>query len=277
VTPGRPVQHMEHMAAGLLACVLTMVLASCGSRAGKPEFPPTPTRFVTDNAGVLGNRTDVLEAKLKAFEQDTSNQVVVWTDARLPEGYDILAFSVEAFERWKIGQADKDNGILFVIFPEDRETRIEVGYGLEGALPDALAGRIIQEQAIPSFRVQDYAGGIEKSVDGILAATRGEYEGPGAPAGGGSGQASRNPDAVNLPVWVIPAIFFVVIGLVILQTIRRIRYGIRTYGPSGWYRPFILTGGSSGRSGGSSGGGGWGGGFSGGGGSSGGGGASGSW
>ncbi|MGH2704114.1 MAG: TPM domain-containing protein [Actinomycetota bacterium] len=247
---------------GLLAA-----LAACRG-AAEPSLPPTPTQFVTDRAGVLSaQREDALNRKLEAFGQETSNQVVVWIDRRIPEGWDLESFAADAFEAWGIGQKQRDNGILFVVFTQDRRARIEVGYGLEGALPDALASRVLNEQAIPRFQQNDYAAGIEGGVTGVIAATRGEYTGTGGTQGGGEPRGDEvSPWAIFVPLGFA--------GFLLFGLLRGMRRRVRrfTYGPGWWW-----GGGWGG--GGFGGGGGWsgGGGFSGGGGSSGGGGASGGW
>jgi uncharacterized protein len=207
------------------------------------ELTPPPTEFVTDAAGVLPPETEAeLNAQLEAFEQESSNQVVVYVDHQIPNGWELEEFAADAFEAWGIGQADRDNGVLFVVFTEDRRARIEVGYGLEGALPDALAGQILEEQAIPRFREGEWAAGIENAVDGIIAATRGEYEGTGE-----SGDEEGGGDAL-----------FFFVGIVMLfQLLRSIwwrmrqsRRGLlgRTIGPTGWlstYIPVASSGSSS--------------------------------
>jgi uncharacterized protein len=251
-----------------------LVVVGAVSWAAGPAFartiPPAPSKFVTDLAGVIpDSREAALNTKLEAFERDTSNQVVVWVDKKLPAGWSLEEFAAEAFKKWGIGQKNRDNGVLLLVFTQTRQARIEVGYGLEGALPDAIANRILQEQAIPSFRKGDYAEGIGAAVDGIIAATRGEYKG----TGGGAPQPSS-----GAPSWLgylLLAGFIFGPGLIFGRASRRRG---RTYGSSGWWIWPLLGGWGGGWGGGSSGDGGFsGGGFSGGGGMSGGGGASGSW
>ena len=87
-------------------------------------------------------------------------------------------FTIRTAESWRVGRKDWDNGAVLFVFVNDRKMRVETGYGLEGALPDQLAGRILDEQVRPRFRSGDWAGGIEAGIDGIMAATRGEYTAP---------------------------------------------------------------------------------------------------
>jgi len=232
-------------------------------------IPEKPQRYVTDRAGVLGSgRAEALNARLDQFERETSNQLLVWIDRRLPEGFTLEDFTVRAAQKWGPGQKKIDNGAILFVFVEDRKVRIEVGYGLEGTLPDVIANRIIQDEILPKFREGDYAGGIEAGVASMIAATKGEYRGTGRTRAGG--QRRRQADTGTcLTMAIFFGIFFVIPALF------RARRGFRTFGGGGWWGGWGGWGG--GGFGGFGGGGGGGGGFSGGGGSFGGGGASGSW
>lgn len=129
---------------------------------------------VNDLARLMpAERARALEERLKRFEQETDHQIAVLTISSL-EGEDLEGFSIKVAERWKIGKKAFDNGAILIVVKNDRKLRIEVGYGLEGILPDALASRIIREIIVPRFRNNDYAGGIEAGSDAIMRATRGE-------------------------------------------------------------------------------------------------------
>ena len=239
------------------------------------KLPEKPARFVTDRAEVLGpGMAESLNDKLAQFERETSNQILVWTDRRVPEGFTLEDFTVRAAEKWGVGQKKTDNGAILFVFTEDRKVRIEVGYGLEGAIPDITANRIIQNDILPRFRAGDYSGGVEAGAAALMAAARGEYKGTGRTRGE---EARRgNELGACLPWAIFFGIFFV------LPWFLRVRRGFRTHAGSGWRSGGgfpIIFGGGGGSFGGFSGGGGGGsfGGFSGGGGSFGGGGASGSW
>jgi uncharacterized protein len=130
---------------------------------------------VNDTAGLLSPQAvKELEAVLKAHEDSTSNQVVVLTIPGL-EGDDLEEFSVKVAETWKIGQKEKDNGVLLLIAVHDRQVRIEVGSGLEGDLPDITCGTIIRSEIIPRFRDGDYEAGIRSGVHAILRSIEGSY------------------------------------------------------------------------------------------------------
>lgn len=244
---------------------------------------PILTNRVVDNAHLLDAPTEAaLVQKLAAFQQQSSDQVVVVTVPSL-SGEDIESYSNRLFRAWALGQKQEDNGILLVVAPNERRVRIEVGYGLEAIMTDAMSSIIIQSIILPAFRDGNYSGGITDGVDGILSVLSGDTEALKDRAKR-SADTSLNDDTDWLEVtfivfWMI--IFFGGFGLAVMAPI----FG-RKIAPGRYeWLGFVFDtrgggGGSSGRGGGwSSGGGGFssGGGFSGGGGSSGGGGASGSW
>lgn len=140
------------------------------------ELQPVPRlqARVTDNAGLLPEaRRTALEARLAAFERQKGTQVAVLTLASTaPEP--IEAYSIRVVDAWRLGRAGVDDGVLFVIARDDRRMRIEVGRGLEGALPDARAKQIIADAVAPRFKAGDYPGGIEAGVEAILALLSGE-------------------------------------------------------------------------------------------------------
>lgn len=192
------------------------------------------------------------------------------------EGESLEDYVNRLFERWKLGQKDRDNGVLLAIFLDDRKARIEVGYGLEGVLTDALASRILRERLIPEFREKRYAEGIEATVAAIEAATRGEYSSPQRK----EGFVRYLPFVLFLGFWLLMAISIVARrGALIAETLTSA--GSRRYRGRPWADPARKGGawwvGSYDGGGGGGWSGGGGGGFSGGGGSSGGGGASGGW
>ena len=272
---GRILTGRTFAAVRLAVAAFAVAALAAPLRAAKEDtLPPKPARYVTDRAGVLGGRAESLNSKLEDFEKETSDQIIVWVDRKIPENFTLEEFTVAAARKWQVGQAGRNNGAVLFVFTEDRKMRIEVGYGLEGSLPDALAHRIQEEEILPRFRSGDYPGGIEAGVTAMMAATKGEYKGTGSTVasrsqrrrrsgGGGAGCIS--------PLFFL--IFFLLIPLLRLSSWR-------TYGRRGWWGGgggWGGFGGFGGGGGGWGGGGGGGGGFSGGGGSFGGGGSSGSW
>lgn len=143
---------------------------------GQLEFPSRPTALVNDYAHLLSPQERAyMEKKLAAWEEATSNQLVIATFESLA-GEDLNDISIRIAEAWQPGQTDRDNGVLITVFLRDRKLRIEVGYGLEGALPDALVNDIRMNLINPHFRQGDYFNGLNVAVDAVVAAVGGEYE-----------------------------------------------------------------------------------------------------
>ncbi|CAN5511986.1 hypothetical protein BH23BAC4_BH23BAC4_12830 [soil metagenome] len=161
----------------VLAFLAALVIAASVPVAAQSPVPALTGRVV-DTAGLLIESTRLgLEAQLAAHERETSNQVVVLTIPRL-ENETIEGAAERAFNAWGLGQAATDNGVLLLIARDDRQLRIEVGYGLEGDLTDAQAGRIIRNVIVPRFRADDFDGGIAAGVEAILATIAGTYDPP---------------------------------------------------------------------------------------------------
>jgi uncharacterized protein len=256
--------RIRSLAASIAVLALTAVAAAPASSA--LEIPEAPSGRVNDYAGVL-NPADrgQIEAKLASYERESTTQVVVATFRSL-EGEDVDDFTNRLFERWRLGQKDRNNGVLLAVFLADRRARIEVGYGLEARLTDALASRILHDELAPHFRKGDYGRGIDATVEAIVAATRGEYQ-----------PKPRHRSRSGLLPFAF--VILVLFGFLLSGIHRSLKGGPRgrprppnagPFHPGGYW-----GGGWSGGGGGFYGGGG--GGFSGGGGLSGGGGASGSW
>jgi len=157
-----------------IAFILLLCFCVSSFTFAQPEFPVLSDRVV-DNANLLSaqTRTDLISL-LAEHEQQTSNQVVVVTLSQL-EGYDISDYANRLFRHWQLGQEDKDNGVLLLVAINERKVRIEVGYGLEGALTDALSSQIIRNEITPAFKQSDFDRGINQGVRSILAAIKGEY------------------------------------------------------------------------------------------------------
>jgi uncharacterized protein len=231
---------------------------------------PVPARLVNDFAGMLsGAEAAQLEARLDEFARTTSTQITIVTIKNLG-GHDVEEYSVEVFNRWGLGQAGKNNGVLLLVSLDDRKGWITVGKGLEGVLTDDKSGLIFRNELTPAFKAGKYYQGLSDASEAIIAVTKGEYSANGLQKGG------------HVPfTGVIILIIFIVI---ILSMFRGGGRGGGNYmsgrGFGGFATGMILgnlLGGGGGRDGGGFGGGGSGGfgGF--GGGSTGGGGAGGSW
>jgi len=168
---------------------------------------PILERQVTDLAGLFSlSAASEMDHRLKILEEETGAQVAVLTIPSL-EGQVLEDFSMRVVEAWKLGSQDRDNGVLVLIARDDRKIRIEVGYGLEGVIPDVLAGRIIDNAMKPAFREGDFSRGTLRAVELIDGLVRADPEAAQALAGGSGG----SPDA--LPLIAMGAIFLSVIGV----------------------------------------------------------------
>jgi len=160
-----------------LALALTLPLA-----ARALDVPPLTGRVVDLAALLTPDEAAALEGELADFERETTHQIAVLSVPSL-EGDAIEDFGIRVAERWKIGQAGRDNGAIVIVAVADRRARIEVGYGLEGAVPDALAARILRERMIPRFRAGDMGAGLVDGTRALMQAARGEVLAPLAPTG----------------------------------------------------------------------------------------------
>jgi uncharacterized protein len=262
-----------------LAAVLLLCLVPALGYAF--DLPPLTGRVV-DQAGVIpANARDAIDAKLKDLEDKSGIQLVVATVKSL-QGGDIETFANDLFRSWKLGEAKKNNGVLLLVAPAERKVKIEVGYGLEGTLTDALSSVIIASAIVPRFKANDFPGGIERGVDGIISVLTTDAAEWHAKTRVRSEDQQSVFDVI-FPILMVLVIFFVFRHMVSSAggaSGTLARRGGRTifipYGGSPWGGGSSWGGGGF-SGGGFSGGGFSGGGFSGGGGSSGGGGASGSW
>ncbi len=157
-------------------------LAWFSSVYASPTYPPV-TGFVVDTANIIDNLAEArITARLEALEATSTSEIAVATVPSL-EGYSIEEYSTGLFSYWGIGKAKQDNGVLLLVAPSEREVRIEVGYGLEGALTDIESADIINNILVPAFREDEYSQGIEQAVDAIIVAVDGEYSATSAYSG----------------------------------------------------------------------------------------------
>ena len=137
------------------------------------NFPPLTGRVVDQAVLMTAQSRSELEAKLKNLENKSGIQLVVATVKSL-EGSDIETYANQLFRNWRLGEAKKNNGVLLLVAPNEHKVRIEVGYGLEGTLTDALSSVIISSAMVPRFKANDFSGGIERGVDGIISVLSGD-------------------------------------------------------------------------------------------------------
>jgi uncharacterized protein len=234
-------------------------------------IPPKPAGYFNDYAGIISAQASHrFNEQLAQFERETSNQIVVAIFPKMQSDDDIAAYTQRVAESWGVGQKENRNGVVLFVFTQEHKMFIQVGYGLEGALPDATCFDITEYRIKPHFRSNDYEGGLAEGIDSIFKAIRGEYKGTGQTVLERRGKTGR-----------VPGFLFFIIFFVVLSIISRImrRLGGYSYSSRRSGGPVFIPMGFGGGSGGgwSSGGGGGFSGFSGGGGGFGGGGAGSSW
>ncbi len=244
-----------------------IALATATALQAAEVVPPKPAGYFNDYAGVVSKAAALrFNEQLAQFERETSNQVIVAVFPKMQSDSSIEDYTQRVAQAWGVGQKDRRNGAVLFVFAQDHKMYIQVGYGLEGSLPDITAFDITEYQIKPRFRANDYEGGLAAGIDSIIKAIRGEYK--------GSGKTARERAGTSSGKFPFSFLFFLFVAIIFFVVPRF--SGKRGYRYSGFGGPFIggWSGGSSG--GWSSGGGGFSG-FSGGGGSFGGGGAGSSW
>jgi uncharacterized protein len=247
---------------------IAWVCLTCACAAQSLSFPALTGRVV-DEAGLMdaATRTALIE-QLAGLEQKTTDQLVVVTLKSL-QGTSIEDYGYQLGRHWQIGQKDKNSGVLLIVAPNERKVRIEVGYGLEGTLTDAVTKLIIESSILPRFKVADFSGGIKRGVEDIVQVLSGDAQ-EWQDRAAQRFSPENAPPAPQGAIW--PAIMALLVGggLLIFCAVRG---GVICRAIVQWLLLALLAGGRGSSSGGTSGGGS----FSGGGGSFGGGGASGSW
>jgi uncharacterized protein len=217
----------------LFLCTLVAAFATLAA-----DVPYLSGRVV-DNAEILNAETKRnLTARLKAHEQETSNQIAVLT-VRSLEGESVESYAEQVFNTWKLGRKGKDNGVLVLVAPAERRMRIEVGYGLEGTLTDVAASRIVRNVMTPRFKEGNFDAGIEQGVAAIIGQLTGAAEAPAdAPAEPAPARAEKSdkffegPDLSLTERILIGAFIFGIIGLFTVL-------GVLTPG-MGWFLYFFL-------------------------------------
>jgi uncharacterized protein len=197
-----------------LVLLTILLLYALPSWAATPEPPARPSGYVVDLAGVIGaNAERSLNAYLRELEVKTTAQVVVLTIKSLDDE-DIGGFSLRIAEKWKLGQREKDNGVLITVALDDRKYRLEVGYGLEGVLPDSFVGTIGRQYLVPHFRKGDYSTGIATAALAVInrIADNAEVEISGMPrVRQGTPQQRKKPTLIGTIFSIL-----VIIGLIYL-------------------------------------------------------------
>ncbi|MBU2586947.1 MAG: YgcG family protein [Alphaproteobacteria bacterium] len=214
--------------AGILVALLALIATPL---AAQPAFPELTGRVV-DNADILSPEAEArLAAKLEALETQSQRQLVVATIPDL-QGYDISDYGYQLGRAWGLGDAQRNDGALLLIAPNDRKVRIEVGYGLEGYLTDALSALIIQNQILPAFRDGDFPGGIEAGTDAIITQLQlPPEEAAQIAADAGKKRAGDGGFPVGVLIWLAFMVFFFILPI---MSGRRRRRKYRSKGAGPW-------------------------------------------
>lgn len=205
---------------------LFLVAAIASAAFGREVIPPVPKKYFNDYAGVISLSTATeLNSRLESFEKETSSQVVVAIYPKMESDSSVQDYTVRVAQAWKVGQQDKRNGAILFVFISNRQMFLQVGYGLEGAIPDATAKDVTEFVIKPHLRNGDYDGGLRAGVSAILQAARGEYKGTGRTVAQ-SRQRSNNGKFI---LGII--LLFLFFGML---SSRRSRKRGRVYRGSGW-------------------------------------------
>lgn len=207
------------------------------------NVPAKPTARVSDYAGVLSSSYEyVLEKVLMDYERYSSNQIAVAVFNSL-EGESLDGFSIKLAEQWKIGQKDKDNGVIMLVFIKDRKIRIEVGYGLESVLTDAAASNIINTAITPYFRRSEYGSGILSGVQSIIGVVSPKYQFTSS-TGSRSRVNTRTQSVSSSQRALLMFVAFIFIVAVFIDLVRYVIYSFgkrRNYSSLEWWASFAIT------------------------------------
>ncbi len=187
--------------------LLVALLVGIGvlSHAGAQDFPARPNQLVNDYTNTLSaEQVARLERKLVAFDDSTSTQIAVVLMQSVGQ-YEIADYGTRLAQQWGIGGGEHDNGILLLVALGDRRVTIQTGYGVEGAVPDAIAYRIIEREIKPAFRQGDYFTGIDRATDALISYTQGEYTAPPRSARGQGG-------AGGVILFIILIVIFIIVA-----------------------------------------------------------------
>src|SRR5438876_1482041 len=193
---------------------LIVVLFAFSSHAAE-VIPPKPDRYFNDYAGVISKEAALrFNEQLAQFERETSDQVVVAVFPKMASDSDVADYTQRVAQAWGVGQKDRRNGVVLFVFVQDRKMFIQVGYGLEGALPDITAFDITEYRIKPLFRAGNYESGLATGIDLICKAIRGEYKGSGKTVA----DQHRRGGAYGL----LPFLIFVIVLIIISRLMRRL-------------------------------------------------------
>ncbi|HSU28972.1 MAG TPA: TPM domain-containing protein, partial [Chitinophagaceae bacterium] len=189
-----------------LSLIFLLLISFCAQAQNDKDIPtrPNPPRLVNDFTSTLtGPQSEALERKLVAYDDSTSNQVAIVIIHSL-NGYDISDFALRLGRKWGVGGKEFSNGIIILVAKDDHKLRIEIGYGLEGAIPDVTAKSINDNDLTPNFRQENYYRGLDLATDDIFKAAAGEYKAP-------KGYGSKNKGKIGFGTILILLFILVII------------------------------------------------------------------
>ena len=196
---------------------IILLLAWCWTALAAEVIPPAPAHYFNDYAGVTSPATAArLNQTLEDFEKQSSCQIVVAIYPKMQTDSAMEDYTVRIIRAWGVGQKDKNNGAVLFVFVQDHKIRIENGYGVEGALPDALCKRIEDDEIAPRFKQGDYDGGLSAGVTAMIAAEKGEYKGTGTTV------AENAASHISILSQLMP---FLIIAALVFIFFRKIRKG----------------------------------------------------
>lgn len=177
------------------------------------ELPAAPTRWVEDHAGLMSpTAREALDLRLEGYQDATGHQVVVWIGDTI-HGADLAGWATRTFDAWDLGREGEDDGLAIFVLARDRDVAIEVGYGLEGSVPDATASRIIREVIVPRMQAGDADRALMQGTDAVLTAIEGQpWEGASAPP-----QQAVEPDYLGFGAGVV---FLIVMAILAMRNPR---------------------------------------------------------
>src|SRR5215813_11281400 len=196
-------QHATSVRSPAIMLAVVCTLFAIGAHAAE-VIPPKPAGYFNDYAGVVSREAaSRFNEQLAQFERDTSNQVVVAVFPKMQSDSDVADYTQRVAQAWGVGQKERRNGVVLFVFIQDRKMFIQVGYGLEGALPDITAFDITERKIKPYFRTGDYEGGIAIGIDSIFKAIRGEYKGSGKTVAEGRDRGGGTPNILFFIIFII--------------------------------------------------------------------------
>ena len=220
---------MKRLVFFIIVYILFVNLSFAQTERSLTKNPPKLSEYVTDETGTLvPDEISSLKLKLRKFYDSTSTQVVVLLLTSL-DGEPVENVANAIFHHNGIGGKGKDNGVLLLISKGDRKIRIEVGYGLEGVLTDAMSKQIISREIAPELKTGNYFKGIDNAVNSIIALSKGEYSKDKADT------VSSGPSFLEVLAYMIPLTIFIVVITIIVKATKRKVSGYGSSGSSGYY------------------------------------------